>query len=96
MVPVVLILALSQELRWDKKVMDTIWYRNPLKSEVIGPCGGDEKTECPRRTDKSRTLKKTLKITIPQMDILMVVMSIRIHTYPIIQFKQVSVHLKHR
>jgi len=25
--------------------MDKIWYRNPLKSEVIGRCGGDEKTE---------------------------------------------------
>jgi len=39
------ILALSQELRWDKKVMDKICYENPSKSEVIGPCGGDEKTE---------------------------------------------------
>jgi len=27
---------------------------NPSKSEVIGRCGGDEKTEWPRRTDKSR------------------------------------------
>jgi len=25
--------------------MDKIWYRNPLKSEVIGRCGGDEKTK---------------------------------------------------
>jgi len=25
--------------------MDKIWYRNPLKSEGIGRCGGDEKTE---------------------------------------------------
>jgi len=33
--------------------MDKIWYRNPSKSEVIGRCGGDEKT---RRTDKSWTL----------------------------------------
>ena len=24
--------------------MDKIWDRNPLKSEVIGRCGGDEKT----------------------------------------------------
>ena len=24
--------------------MDNIWYRNPSKSEVIGRCGGDEKT----------------------------------------------------
>ena len=22
-----------------------IWYRNPSKSEVIGRCGGDEKTK---------------------------------------------------
>jgi len=25
--------------------MDKIWYRNPSQSEVIGHCGGDEKTE---------------------------------------------------
>ena len=31
---------------------------NPSKSEVIGRCGGDEKTEWPCRTDKSQTLKK--------------------------------------
>jgi len=37
--------------------MDKIWYRNPSKSEVIGCCGGDEKNEWPRKTDKSRTLK---------------------------------------
>ena len=37
--------------------MDKIWDRNPSKSEVIGRCGGDEKTVWPRRTDKSRTLK---------------------------------------
>jgi len=23
--------------------MDKIWDRNPLMSEVIGPCGGDER-----------------------------------------------------
>ena len=28
--------------------MDKIWYRNPSKSEVIGRCGGDEKTEWPK------------------------------------------------
>ena len=44
---------ISHELRLDKKVMDKIWYENPSKSEVIGPCGGDDKTELPRRTDKS-------------------------------------------
>ena len=42
--------------------MDKIWYRNPSKSEVIGRCGGDEKPEWPRRTDKSRTLKKDKKV----------------------------------
>ena len=39
------ILALSQELRQENNVMDNIWYRNPSKSEVIGRCGGNEKTE---------------------------------------------------
>ena len=38
--------------------MDKICDRNPSKSEVIGRCGRDEKPEWPRRTDKSRTLKK--------------------------------------
>ena len=39
--------------------MDKIWYRNPSKSEAIGRCGGDGKNEWwPRRSDKSRTLKK--------------------------------------
>ena len=37
-------------------VMDKIWDRKSF--EVGGRCGGDEKTEWPRRTDKSRTLKK--------------------------------------
>jgi len=32
--------------------MDKIWYENPLKLEVIGCCGWDEKKpEWPRRTD---------------------------------------------
>ena len=39
--------------------MDKIWYRNPLKSEVIGRCDGDEITEWPRRTDKKYKAKKT-------------------------------------
>ena len=43
--------------------MYKIWYRNPSKSEVIGRCGGVEKTEWPRRTDKSRMLKKRKKRT---------------------------------
>jgi len=30
---------------------------NPSKPEVIDRCGGDGKTECPRITDTSRTLK---------------------------------------
>ena len=43
--------------------MDKIWDRNPSKSEFIGRCDGDEKekTNDPRRTEKSRTLKKTHK-----------------------------------
>ena len=36
-----------------------IWIlTNPSKSEVIGRCGEDEKTEWPCSTDKSRTLKQ--------------------------------------
>ena len=41
--------------------MDKIWYRDPSKSEVIGRCGGDEKNECPRRTNKKSNAKKTNK-----------------------------------
>ena len=42
---------------------------NPSKSEVIGRCGGDEKTEWQRRTDKSRTLKnlKQMKSLIDKL-----------------------------
>ena len=43
-----------------KFVIDIIWDRNPSRSEVIGRCGRDEKTEWPRRTDKSRTPKKIM------------------------------------
>ena len=39
--------------------MDKMWDRNTSKSEVIGRCGGNEKTEWPCRTDKSR--KKNIK-----------------------------------
>jgi len=41
--------------------MDKSGIENPWKSEVTGRWVGDEKTEWPRRTDKSRTLKKTIK-----------------------------------
>ena len=34
--------------------MDKIWYRNPSKSEVIGRCGGVEKTNGHAEVDKSR------------------------------------------
>jgi len=36
--------------------MDKIWDRNPPKSEVICPCGGDEKNKWSRRTNKSQTI----------------------------------------
>ena len=36
--------------------MDKIWYRNPLKSEVIG--GGDEKTNDHAEPRKSNTKKR--------------------------------------
>ena len=34
---------------------------NPSKSEVIGRCGGDEKTNDHAEPTKSRTLKKIIK-----------------------------------
>ena len=42
--------------------MDKIWYRNPSKSEVIGRCGGDEKTNDDAEPTKSQTLKKPRNI----------------------------------
>ena len=44
--------------------MDKIWYRNPSKSEVIGRCGGDEKTNDHAEPTKSRMLKKIKKINL--------------------------------
>ena len=43
---------------------------NPSKFEVIGRCGGDEKTERPHRTDKSRTLKKQKQQQLQCVDII--------------------------
>jgi len=42
--------------------MDTIWNRNPSKSEVTGCCGGDEKTN--DQMTKSNTKKNTKKNTV--------------------------------
>ena len=43
--------------------MDKIWYRNPSKSEVIGCCGGDEKTNdhgiCKQCTPAGQCTRKT-------------------------------------
>ena len=44
----------SSTLPTSSHMTSGIW--NPSKSEVMGRCGGDEKNEWPRRTDKSRTL----------------------------------------
>ena len=64
---------------WDKK--------NPLKSEVIGRCGGDEKNEWPRSTDKSnanrsksnRTKKQQLvNIHVKQKSI---IYTLELHTF---------------
>ena len=38
--------------------MDTIWYRNPSKSEVIGRCGGDKKK---RMTTQNRQKPNDIK-----------------------------------
>ena len=41
--------------------MDKIWYRNPLKSEVIGRCGGDEKRMTKQNRQKSNAKKTHTK-----------------------------------
>jgi len=41
-----------------KKAMDKIWDGNPLKSEVIGRCGGDEKTNDHAEQSQSNAFKK--------------------------------------
>ena len=41
--------------------MDTIWYRNPSKSELIGRCGGDEKTNDHAEPLKLHTQKTATK-----------------------------------
>ena len=40
--------------------MVKIWDRNPSKSEVIGRCCGDEKTEWPRRNAKIKKDDETI------------------------------------
>jgi len=42
--------------------MDTIWYRNPSKLEVIGRCGGDEKSNDHAERTNVERLKKIKKI----------------------------------
>ena len=41
--------------------MDKIWYRNPSKSEVIGRCGGDEKTRMTTQNLQKSNANKTTK-----------------------------------
>ena len=40
--------------------MDKIWYRNPSKSEVIGRCGGDEKTRMTTQNGQKSNAKKPI------------------------------------
>ena len=56
--------------------MDKIWYRNPSKSEVIDRCGGDEKTEWPRRTDKNQTLKKNNLLLLATLLITIIILTV--------------------
>ena len=41
--------------------MDKIWYENTSKSEVIGPCGGDEEQMTMQNRQKSNANKKSIK-----------------------------------
>ena len=40
--------------------MDNIWYENPSKSEVIGRCGGDEKTRMITQNRQKSNAKNVL------------------------------------
>ena len=40
--------------------MDKIWYRNPSMSQVIGRCGGDEKTNDNADPTKVERLKNVI------------------------------------
>ena len=42
--------------------MDKIWDRNPSKSDVIGRCGGDEKTNDHAEPTKVDKIKKNQRI----------------------------------
>ena len=42
--------------------MDKIWDRNPSKSEVMGRCGGNEKTNDHAERTKVEQIKKIQKI----------------------------------
>ena len=44
-------------------VMDTIWYRNPSTSEVIGSCGGDEKKRMTTQNRQKSNAKKQLHVS---------------------------------
>ena len=57
--------------------MDKIWYRNPSKSEVIGRCGGDEKTRMTTQNRQKSNAKKQNKKII--FIIVIIVSSICIH-----------------
>ena len=46
--------------------MDKIWYRNPSKSEVIGHCGGDEKSRMTTQNRQKSNAKKTHKKHLAQ------------------------------
>ena len=46
--------------------MDKIWYRNPLKSEVIGRCGGNEKPRMTTRNRQKANAKNKIKNVLLQ------------------------------
>ena len=44
--------------------MNKVWYRNPSKSEVIGHCGGDEKTNDHAEPTKKKKKKAVNLISV--------------------------------
>ena len=73
----------------------TSGIENPSKSEVIGPCGGDENTEWPRRTDNGRIYAMyRLSITDAQLLQVWVLQVIRTSEEYCFKIKLIDQHLQ--
>ena len=72
--------------------MDKIWDRNPLKSEVIGRCGGDKKKRMATQNRQSPSLKKYKRCT--NMNLKMIKICLRTKsTQLVMYFPRLALHI---